>query len=143
MAERKYRHLPRTYVAENELETYQRTNMAYQDKLGTHNMMQSPYTLDEDEIKVTGRRSNFPNLDTVEYFDGDRYNLKKTNMELSSLVSARLKERNRPDLQPGQIYEPIMGKQVTYDSVTEANDTHVLLYLGAFVVGIIIFGSLM
>ena len=57
MAERKYKHLSRGTLSTADLQQYERTNQAYQDKLGTDNMMQSPYTLDVDETKVTNRRA--------------------------------------------------------------------------------------
>lgn len=142
MSERRYKHIDRVQVSSDDLNTYQRVNLAYQDKLGTHNSMQSPYTLDVDEQKVTNRRSAYPSLDAVQYFDSETYNQKKINMDLSRLVSAKMRERIRPELQPGQLIEPVMGKDVTYTNYTESDDTHILLYLGAFVIGIIIFTSL-
>jgi hypothetical protein len=142
MAERKYKHLTRGTLGAGELSTYERVNQAYQDKLGTNNMMQSPYTLDVDETKVTARRSAYPSLDTVEYFNGANYNVKRTNMGLSNIVSATMRERIRPDLQPGEIIDPVMGKGMPQYQYDVQDDSHVLLYLGAFVIGIVIFTSL-
>jgi hypothetical protein len=142
MAERKYKHLSRGTLTSADLQTYERVNQAYQDKLGTQNTMQSPYTLDVDEVKVTNRRSAFPSLDTSEYFSSAKYNTKKINMGLSSLVSATMRERVRPDLQPGEIIDPIMGKGMPQYQYNVNDDTNILLYLGAFVIGIVIFTSL-
>lgn len=142
MATRKYKHLTKTTLTPSDIAEYERTNLAYQDKLGTQNTMQSPYTLDVDETKVTNRRSAYPTLETQEYFSGANYNLKTKNMNLSSLVSAKMRERTRPELQPGQIIDPSEEEMPQY-TYTAKDDTHILLYLGAFVVGIIIFTSLM
>ena len=103
--------------------------------------MQSPYTLDVDETKVTARRSAFPDMRTMAYFSGDNYNSKIKNMALQNLVSARLKERNRPALQPGQIVDPEMRDMSDFTVTTD--DTHIFLYLGAFVIGLVIFTSLL
>jgi len=141
MAEGKYKHLKRTYLSTGDLNEYQRTNQAYQDKLGTQNMMQSPYTLDVDETKVAIRRSAYPSLDTVDYFNGAKYNQKKKQMGLSAIVSATLRERVRPNLQPGQIVDPEMADLPQYTYNTQ-DDSNIFLYLGAFVIGIVIFTSL-
>lgn len=141
MSERKYKHLTRGSLTTGDLSTYERVNQAYQDKLGTNNMMQSPYTLDVDETKVTARRSAYPTMETKEYFNGGNYNVKRTNMGLSNLVSATIRERIRPDLQPGQLVDPVMGGMPQYQYDVQ-DDSHVLLYLGAFVIGIVIFTSL-
>jgi hypothetical protein len=63
-------------------------------------------------------------------------------MGLSSLVSATMRERVRPDLQPGEIIDPIMGKGMPQYQYNVNDDTNILLYLGAFVIGIVIFTSL-
>lgn len=141
MAERKYKHLSRGTLSTADLQQYERTNQAYQDKLGTDNMMQSPYTLDVDETKVTNRRSAYPSLDTMDYFEGKAYNTKRTNMGLSNLVSATIRERIRPNLQPGEIIDPVMGRTPQYIYKVQ-DDTNIFLYLGAFVIGIVIFTSL-
>jgi hypothetical protein len=142
MADRKYKHLGRVGLSSADLSTYERVNQAYQDKLGTENMMQSPYTLDVDETKVTNRRSAFPSLKTDDYFNGANYNMKRTNMCLSNIVSATMRERIRPNLQPGEIIDPIMGKGVPQYTYNATDDTNIFLYLSAFVIGIVIFTSL-
>lgn len=141
MAERKYKHLNRSVMLPADLQEYQRTNAAYQDKLGTENTMQSPYTLDVDEQKVTVRRSAFPTLDTKAYYNGKGYNAKKINMGLSSIVSATMRERKVPNLQPGQLVDPELDAMPQY-TYTAQDDTNIFLYLGAFVIGIVIFTSL-
>ena len=94
----KYKRIKREMGVEPDPVKYQRTNQAYQDTFCTEKFMQSPYTLDVDETKVTARRSAFPDMRTMAYFSGDNYNSKIKNMALQNLVSARLKERNRPEL---------------------------------------------
>jgi len=142
MASRKYKHLQRGGLSTGDLQEYERTNQAYQDKLGIDNTMQSPYTLDVDEVKVTNRRSAYPSLDTLQYFTGPKYNTKRTNMGLSNIVSATMRERIRPDLQPGEIIDPVMGKGMPQYQYNVQDDTNIFLYLGAFVIGIVIFTSL-
>lgn len=142
MTERKYKHLSRGLLSSGDISTYERVNQAYQDKLGTNNTMQSPYTLDVDETKVTNRRSAYPSFSTTEYFNGANYNVKKINIGLSNIVSATLRERVRPDLQPGELVDPVMGKMPQY-SYNATEDTNIFLYLGAFVIGIVIFTSLL
>lgn len=137
----KYKHIKREMGVEPDLVKYQRTNQAYQDTFGTEKFMQSPYTLDVDETKVTARRSAFPDMRTMAYFSGDNYNSKIKNMALQNLVSARLKERYRPALQPSQIVDPEMRDMSDFTVTTD--DTHIFLYLGAFVIGLVIFTSLL
>lgn len=142
MAQRKYKHLSRSAVSSTDLDNYQRVNAAYQDVLGTNNTMQSPYTLDADEIKVTARRSNFPSFATTEYFNGKNYNLKTANMRLSKLVSARMREKTAPSLQPGDIPDIELDNLPQFSYNTQ-DDTNIFLYLGAFVIGIVVFTSLL
>ena len=141
MADRKYKHLQRSFMSSDDSNKFERTNQAYQDNFGTENFMQSPYTLDVDETKVTARRSNYPNMGTLEYFSGKNYNTKTTNMRLSKLVSAKMRERIKPDLQPGDIIDPEVADLPTYQYNVQ-DDTNIFLYLGAFVIGIVIFTSL-
>ena len=138
----RYKHISKTSLGVPELQEYERKNQAYQDTLGTENFMQSPYTLDVDETKVTARRSAYPDMRTATYFAGDKYNVKQVNMNLSNMVSARLRERTRPTLQPGDIIDPNLDMRVEYEYEAK-DDTHMLLYIGAFVVGIVIFSSLL
>ena len=105
----KYKHLRKNEGVEPDIEKYQRTNQAYQDTFGTEKFMQSPYTLDVDETKVTARRAAYPDMRTMAYFSGSNYNNKYKQMALQNLVSARLKERSRPALQPGQIIDQEMN----------------------------------
>lgn len=141
MSSRNYRHLKRGNVSTEDITEYQRVNKAYQEKLGTENFMSSPFTLDADETKVTVRRSAYPTLKTQDYFNGKNYNQKKRNMTLSGIVSAKLRERSIPDLQPGQIIDPEMERMPQYTYMAQ-DDTNIFLYLGAFVIGIVIFTSL-
>ena len=141
MAERKYKHLQRSYMSSEDINKFERTNQAYQDNFSTNNFMQSPYTLDVDETKVTARRSAYPSMETNSYFSGPAYNNKTVNMRLSKLVSAKMRERIRPDLQPGELIDPEVADLPTYQ-YNATDDTNIFLYLGAFVIGIVIFTSL-
>lgn len=141
MAENKYKHLQRSYLSSGDITQYQRVNKAYQDVLGTQNDMQSPYTLDVDEQKVAVRRSAYPSFDTVKYFNGSRYNQKKNNMKLSAEVSATMRENQMPALRPGELVDPELYTMSQYSYNTQ-DDTSILLYLGAFVIGVVIFTSL-
>lgn len=141
MEERRYKHLKKGTVSTGDIEQYQRVNGAYQDKLGTNNLMESPFTLDVDETKVTVRRSAYPTMKTADYFNGAAYNQRKKQMTLSGIVSARLRERNRPNIQPGQLVDPELASMPQY-SYSAQDDTNIFLYLGAFVIGIVIFTSL-
>lgn len=142
MSSRKYKHITKGYVSTDDISEYQRVNQAYHDKLGTENLMSSPFTLDVDETKVTARRSAYPTMKTMDYFKGGAYNQRKKNMTLSAIVSARLRERAIPELQPGQIVDPEINQMPQFTYMAQ-DDTNIFLYLGAFVIGIVVFTSLL
>lgn len=141
MSHRKYKHIKKTALSSEDIASNIRVNQAYQDAYGTDKLMNSPMTLDVDEQDVTVRRSAFPSVGTQDYFYGKAYNTKKSNMRLSRLVSAKGRENLRPQLQPGQLIDPEAEDMPNY-RVAEADDTHMLLYVGAFVIGIVIITSI-
>lgn len=142
MASRKYKHLQKSTLSSDDITENVRVNRAYTDTYGTDTLMNSPHTLDVDETEVTSRRAAFPTSETFNYFASDNYNFKKANMYLSRLTSAKQRENIRPAMQPGQVVDAGAAAPKDQYATGTSDDSHILLYLSAFVVGIIIITSI-